>query len=217
MIIERANFNLRSIFPNFDPRLAARIKKTVRQTELPMVNAGARDDVDILLMSGARTGIFVDKNDRSDWVIHWLKNDENTTFLSDKGKYPRDISFRYDGTYYRILYYKNDIKNLPAILRDQRIAFYYSAIQAGPEIIPNAAFNALIKGGFLVSPTPLGFPKACLEITGLRAVSQLIGDPSPDPFVIGDGMLYRKARSIDHVQVPGFPTLEVFSYLTNPH
>ena len=174
-MLEARPLNSVKLFKYFNPLLAQRRKRTVGETGLPMVNAGARNDIEILLMSGAHTGIFVDLKDRSDWLTSDIKRSNDAIVLSVSGMdpRPRDIRFRYNLEDYRILYYRNDVKNLAEILGEQKIAFYYNAFSGGPEIIPEAAFNALVKWGFLISPRALGNPNTCFERTGLKMVSEL--------------------------------------------
>ena len=206
--------SLKTIFPNLGLRYAQRIKREVAATNLPMVNAGARFDRSVLIDSGSRHGIFVDERDYCHNMVSDLRQDEEVSRVEVdqiRGHYPIRVSFRYEGVTFRIEYHKDDIRNLDRILRGRSIALYYSAIQGGPNVIPNAGFDCLALGGYMVASDQIGDPMACLDLTGMQQLRALSRDEDDPGFI--EGYLYQKVRDVGPIATRSIDTWQAFCYL----
>lgn len=214
----------RRVFPKMSAKHAREMRAFVERAGLPMVNSGGRVDINLMALSGATHGIFVDQR----YMVYYAQ--EVLSSCSDVGNlrvgrdqdqlYGRRISrctinFTAEGRENRIDFYHADALDMDSILGDQRISLYYNAVQCGPDRIPDSGFDNLVEGGFMLTPYKLGDDDLCLKLTGLKYLESVNFDEIGhirEPF---DSYFYRKVKTVPPVgSTNPRPGLLVFCYLT---
>ena len=204
--------------------IAREMRRFVADSNLPMVNAEARTDINLLALSGATHGIFVDKRHQASALRADLLNclDVVDVKMGFEEPHPSGrpierfgITFTHDGKQYRVDYFHADALNMDSILGGQKISLYYSAVQFGPDRIANSAFDNLVKDGYMFTPYHLGADDVCFGLTGLKLIDALNFNATRhirEPF---DSYLYQKVKCVPPVgSTTPSPGLLAFCYLT---
>lgn len=199
----KVRVDLREIFPDLRKGFVRRFERRTRRLDLPMLNSGSCAHVYPLLMSGARNGIFVDRDDWSGEIPEEIRN-EGGHSINATGNNPRTISFTIWGERREIFFYEIEADKIGEILGRSKISYYYSALSGGPPLI-DEAFMAVEKGGYLLVPGEILDPTLCLDILGLKLCSRSYVDERISgwfpsfPF----SSLYEKNRNVGQLPVIG--------------